>query len=89
MTDPRNTRQWKELAERIKERDGYQCVVNDGCDGALSVDHIIPISKGGAVWDEDNLVTMCMKHNRQKSNKTEGQVTDWINPLWLEWENRT
>lgn len=86
MTDPRTTRKWKELAARIIERDGVCCVC--GTDENLSVDHIIPISAGGAVWDEENLVTMCMTHNRQKSNNTSGQLTDYINPVWTAWENR-
>lgn len=84
VSDPRSTRRWKELAARIIERDGVCSVC--GSDENLSVDHVVPISKGGAVWDEDNLVTMCMTHNREKSNNTTGQVNTYINPLWLGWE---
>ena len=84
VQDPRSTRRWKELAARIIERDQVCCVC--GTDENLSVDHIIPISMGGAVWDEENLVTMCMTHNRQKSNNINGQLTDYINPIWRSWE---
>lgn len=86
MTDPRSTRRWKTLAKAIIERDKVCAVC--GTEDNLSVDHIVPISKDGPVWDEDNLITMCMTHNRQKSNNTEGQTTDWINPLWIQWEER-
>lgn len=84
MTDPRGTRRWKELAARIIARDGVCSVC--GTDQDLSVDHVIPISRNGAVWDEQNLITMCMTHNRQKSNKMVGQTTDYWNPVWLAWE---
>ena len=86
MADPRGSRKWKELAARIIARDQVCAVC--GTDTNLSVDHIIPISTGGAVWDEENLVTLCMTHNRQKSNKTTGQLTDYINPLWSQWERK-
>lgn len=36
---------------------------------ALEVDHIIPISRGGAPYDLDNLQLTHMRCNRQKSNR--------------------
>lgn len=36
---------------------------------ACEVDHIIPISRGGAPYDIDNLQLLCHKCNRQKSNR--------------------
>lgn len=87
MSDPRSTRRWKELAALIIKRDGVCSVC--GTDQDLSVDHIVPISMNGAVWDEENLVTMCMKHNRQKSNNVTGQLTDYLNPKWLAYERNT
>lgn len=86
MTDPRNTRQWKAVAKAIIERDSVCSVC--GTDQGLSVDHIIPLSLGGSPFDPDNLVTMCMTHNRQKSNKVTGQLHDWINKDWLAYERR-
>lgn len=86
MTDFRSTRRWKELSARIIERDQVCAVC--GTDQDMTTDHVIPISKGGAMWDEDNLVAMCRTHNSQKGNKTEGQIVDWISPLWIQWEQR-
>ena len=85
MTDVRNTRQWRTVRDAVIARDGH-CYINAGCEGGLSVDHIIPLSLGGSELDPDNLITMCMKHNRQKSNKVTGQLHDWINKDWLAWE---
>lgn len=34
----------------------------------LSVDHVIPVSKGGT-WDKKNLVTSCSKCNNDKGDK--------------------
>lgn len=59
----------KNKRKRIYERDGYKCIIC-GSDEHLSIDHIIPTSKGGT--DEDsNLCTMCLRCNRKKANKIE------------------
>lgn len=84
MTDIRSTRRWKELSKRIIQRDGVCCVC--GTDVDLTVDHIIPIAMGGDPWAEENLVTMCAYHNKQKGARIEGQTTDYLNPRWIQWE---
>lgn len=50
-------------------RDGYKCVIcGDADPEQLSVDHIVPRSKGGG--DElDNLRTLCMPCNLRKGTK--------------------
>lgn len=35
-----------------------------------TVDHVIPISRGGGVFDEKNVVPCCHKCNQKKGNKT-------------------
>lgn len=53
----------------VFKRDGFRCKVCQTSEN-LTVDHIIPISKGGT--DEpSNLQTMCRKHNYEKGNKME------------------
>ena len=53
---------------RVFKRDGYQCGYC-GSKRNLTIDHIIPRSKGGGnSWD--NLVTCCSKCNNQKDSKT-------------------
>lgn len=53
---------------RVFKRDGYQCGYC-GSKRNLTIDHIIPRSKGGDnSWG--NLVTCCSKCNNQKDDKT-------------------
>lgn len=53
---------------RVFKRDGYQCGYC-GSKRNLTIDHIVPRSKGGGnTWD--NLVTCCSKCNNQKDSKT-------------------
>lgn len=34
-----------------------------------TLDHVMPVSKGGAFWDEKNLVVACYKCNQKKKDK--------------------
>lgn len=36
---------------------------------SITIDHIIPVSKGGSYFDEDNLAVVCGTCNVQKGNK--------------------
>lgn len=59
-----------QLREKIKSRDGNTCQqcgvsVKDEPNLLIEVDHIIPISKGGATT-EDNLQALCWRCNRTK-----------------------
>ena len=53
---------------RIYERDGFACVYC-GADGDLTLDHIIPRSRGGSD-DDDNLATACRRCNCRKGART-------------------
>lgn len=46
---------------------------------SCEVDHIIPVSRGGAAYDIDNLQLTHMKCNRQKSNHTQWDNDDFSN----------
>ncbi|MEI6847531.1 MAG: HNH endonuclease [Chlorobiaceae bacterium] len=50
-------------------RDGYQCQYCGTTDPPLTIDHIVPISKGGA-YSWENLITACRRCNVKKGNKT-------------------
>ena len=53
---------------RVFRRDNNECVYC-GSKKVLTIDHVIPRSKGGKnTWD--NLVTCCQKCNLKKGNKT-------------------
>lgn len=61
------TRLWSKIRERILIRDGY-CCQYCGQEDARTVDHILPISKGGTD-DPDNLVAACSRCNYSKGNR--------------------
>jgi hypothetical protein len=60
--------EWDVLAPKLRPqvfaRDGYRCVICGSTDD-LSVDHVLPIARGGTN-DEWNLQTACMRCNRLK-----------------------
>jgi len=42
-------------------------------------DHVVPISKGGAVWDDSNHMAMCHHHhNRKRAYEQRGYVVDAV-----------
>jgi hypothetical protein len=55
------------VRKAIFERDGYKCKAC-GSEDDLSLDHIIPRSKGGS-HDESNLQTLCRRCNSSKNNR--------------------
>ena len=55
---------------KVLSRDGYECAY---CGQAAdSVDHVVPRSKGGAMFDPDNLVACCRMCNSRKESKDSG-----------------
>ena len=86
--DPRNQRRWKEVSKAFIEQEQTGCVTCGTFD-KLSVDHIKPYSLYPELfWDEENWQVMCTRHNSQKGNRETGQTTDFVNPIWLAWENK-
>lgn len=57
----------KKLREKIFQRDGYACK-SCGISESLSIDHIIPVLKGGDN-KESNLQTLCTTCNSKKGAK--------------------
>jgi 5-methylcytosine-specific restriction endonuclease McrA len=50
-------------------RDGWRCVYCGASAGRLTLDHVIPRSKGGeSIWE--NVVTACAPCNHRKGNRT-------------------
>lgn len=60
------------LRVEIFERDGYKCRYC-GVTEHLSIDHVIPISKGGRT-NKQNLVTACMPCNLKKHDRTPSEA---------------
>lgn len=70
----------KPTRKKVYERDGFACVycgrkdgeytpVESASDGELSIDHVIPKTRGGSN-EISNLVTACMPCNNHKNNRT-------------------
>jgi len=65
------SKQWRRLRPVIFERDGHQCQIRGPkCTTvATQVDHIVPMSAGGAPFDPDNLRAACRACNVARSNQ--------------------
>lgn len=59
-----NTREWRKVRARVLARDGWVCRMVEGCETrATTVDHVVPLSLGGALLDPANLRAACAAHN--------------------------
>lgn len=63
-----SAKDWREIRNRIFERDDYTCVYCHKRGGRLQCDHVVPVTRGGDHSD-DNLVTSCEACNRAKRDK--------------------
>lgn len=63
---------WRRLRMVVFERDGYECAYCGDC--ANTVDHIIPLSRGGTN-DPENLTPACKSCNSSKRDKL---VHEWM-----------
>ena len=62
-----STKRWRQLRQVILRRDGWTCAY---CGAeATHVDHVTPTSKGGAMYDEHNLVASCARCNLSKGTR--------------------
>jgi 5-methylcytosine-specific restriction endonuclease McrA len=53
----------------VLRRDGYTCQYCGRQDGELTMDHVLPLSRGGqTAWT--NVVAACVPCNRKKANRT-------------------
>lgn len=58
---------YQKIMEKLKNKYNFSCV-HCGSKNNLTVDHIIPVSKGGSD-NESNLQLMCRSCNSKKGNK--------------------
>jgi HNH endonuclease len=63
------------LRSFILQRDGFRCLYCGAGDGPFQIDHVVPISRGGAAADPENLVTSCVNCNGSKGAKF---LSEWI-----------
>lgn len=63
---------WRRFRRWVLERDGYRCRVGlPGCTGQAPlrgghVDHIIPLTQGGAKYDPENVRASCASCNLKR-----------------------
>ena len=62
------TGQWKKLRLSVLARDGRICAYCQQGD-ATTVDHVVPLARGGAPYDMDNLVACCSTCNSAKGDR--------------------
>jgi 5-methylcytosine-specific restriction enzyme A len=67
---------WQRVRPQILQRDNYKCQVHGPkCKGvATQVDHIIPLSEGGARLDHDNLRATCSSCNAGRQNTRNAEL---------------
>lgn len=67
---------WSRLRRDVFERDGFRCQHCGGA-GRLEAHHIIPTSEGGAIWDIDNLETVCRDCHLLEHHPSKKDRIDW------------
>lgn len=59
-----STRAWRRVRALVLARDGRVCRMDPECHApATTVDHVVPLSQGGAFLDPANLRAACPAHN--------------------------
>lgn len=48
--------------------DGEECADGHGLGHLATIDHVVPVSKGGSRYDESNCVVACFKCNQKKKD---------------------
>lgn len=70
-----STRRWRTVRARILRRDPVCLLQLPGCTTiATTADHIIPVAKGGELYDMANLRGACRDCNRNKSDRLDEEL---------------
>lgn len=68
-SDWRDSDTWELYSKRQKRYDSWTCQHCGQYGGTLHTHHITPVAEGGAKYDHDNLVTLCVDcHKRVHSD---------------------
>ena len=85
---------WQEYRDKIIKRDKRKCQ-DCGSHQQLEVHHILPISEGGEVFEDDNCITLCFKCHRarhhegtkaQQKEIEESKIKEQIEQNRMNWE---
>ncbi len=66
--------QWRVLRQAIFDRDGRACRYCGATDRPLSIDHVVPLIRGGG-YEPENLVVACQNCNSRKGSKL---IEEWV-----------
>ena len=69
-----HARRWAAVRRQVFKRDGYRCR-KCGRAGRLEADHVVPLNRGGAPLDVDNVQTLCRSCHFQKTGGENSSVT--------------
>ena len=81
-TNVRSLSKWKKVRRASIERDGYRCRACGKAAGRFEVDHIIPLSEGGAAYELDNLQSLCRPCHFDKTTLDRGGVPHVPDATW-------
>ena len=70
-----STRRWRNVRARVLRRDLLCLLQLPGCTTiSTTADHILPVARGGALYDMDNLRGACASCNRAKSDRLDCEL---------------
>jgi len=78
MDDPRyKTGRWQRLRAAVLRHDPLcrYCAARGRAEAATTVDHIQPVARGGAFWDQLNLAPACASCNYSKRDTP---LDEWL-----------
>ena len=66
-----NSKQWRESSKAYRRKHPLcvMCEKEGIIKEATTTDHIIPINKGGSIWDSNNWQSLCKHHNAIKTGE--------------------
>ena len=79
------SKRWKALRAKLLNERGAQCerCYSIGADGEIQVHHRIPVSLGGDIWDESNLIVLCRSCHLEAHREIEKRkLPDWQRRLY-------
>ena len=83
-----NKRIWEIVRRRVLELDRYTCQSCYRRGGRFHVDHIVPLSKGGELYDPANLQTLCIRcHSEKTAKENAREATSPDEAAWDSWLN--
>ena len=76
------SKRWRALRAKLFNERGAQCE-SCGSIGELQIHHRVPVSQGGDIWNEDNLILLCRSCHLEAHREIEKRkMPDWVRRLY-------